>query len=89
MCHRLSQASHMEEGVLYLEEKEIIKNIFADIYDVQKRYLYIPLDDYLWGHFVRELEEIQTKYKSHGAKIDRFCRDMIAVLTNYKEKEKK
>lgn len=70
-----------------MEEKDIIKNLFTDLYDLQKRYFYIPLSDFLWEHLAREMEEIRDKYKIHGESIDRLCRDMIGALTAYKERK--
>jgi hypothetical protein len=68
-------------------DREIIKNLFKDIYNLQIRYLYIPLDDYLWEWFVKQSEEIRDKYKTYGPEIDNLCRDMIVALMSYKEKK--
>ena len=68
-----------------MDDREIIKDIFKDIYNIQIRYLYIPLDDYTWEHLIREMEELRNKYKVHGEKIDSLCRAMIAAIISYKE----
>lgn len=72
-----------------MDDKDIIKNLFKDIYNIQIRYLYIPLDEYFWEHLVREMGELRNKYKEHGANIDQLCRDMIYALTSYKERKDK
>ena len=72
-----------------MNDKDVIKELFKDIYNIQIRYLYIPLDDYLWGHLTREMAELREKYKVHGENIDRLCRDMIQVLIGYKERRDK
>lgn len=72
-----------------MDDKEVIKNLFKDIYNIQMRYMYIPLDEYLWEHFAREMEEFRNKYKVHGENIDRLCRDMIQAVMSYKERRDK
>lgn len=72
-----------------MEDKDIIKEFFKDIYNIQMRYMYIPLDEYLWEHLTREMDELRDKYKVHGDNIDRLCRDMIQALLAYKERRDK
>lgn len=72
-----------------MNDKEIIESLFDELRYLQLRYLYIPLDDYLWEHFIRETGELREKYKGHGENMDRLCRDMILALTSYKERKDK
>ena len=68
-----------------MDERTILEEFNKDLYDLQKRYLYIPLNDYLWEHFIREQGEIRNKYKQYGGKIDRFVRTILFGLTQFKE----
>ena len=70
-----------------MEEKEIIKELFKDIYNIQIRYLYIPLDDFLMEHFERELVELRNKFKVHGEAIDYLCRGLCGALVVYKKRK--
>ena len=72
-----------------MNDKEIIESLFDELRYLQLRYLYIPLDDFLWEHFIREADELRDKYKVHGENMDRLCRDMIVALTSYKERKDK
>ena len=49
-----------------MTEKEIIYRIFLDLWDISKRYLFIPLDDFLWERLLEELEAKSQEYKQYG-----------------------
>ena len=68
-----------------MDEKTIIEAFNNDLQDLQMRYLYIPLNDYLWEHFIREQTEIRDKYKQYGGKVDRFVRSILVAMTEFKE----
>ena len=68
-----------------MDEKTIIEAFNKDLQDLQMRYLYIPLNDYLWEHFIREQTEIRDKYKGYGGKVDRFVRSILVAMTEFKE----
>lgn len=68
-----------------MDERTILEEFNKDLYDLQKRYLYIPLNDYLWEHFLREQTEIRDKYKQYGGKIDKFVRSVLVSLAEFKE----
>ena len=68
-----------------MDEKTIIEAFNKDLQDLQMRYLYIPLNDYLWEHFIREQTEIRDKYKQYGGKVDRFVRSILVAMTEFKE----
>ena len=70
-----------------MDEKEIIKELFKDIYNIQIRYMFIPLDEYLMGHLEREFVELRNKYKVHGEAIDYLCRGLCGALIVYKKRK--
>lgn len=70
-----------------MDEKEILEAFNKDLHYLQLRYLYIPLNDYLWEHFLREQNEIREKYKVYGEAMDQFIRDILSAVSAYKEKK--
>lgn len=68
-----------------MDEKTILEEFNKDLHDLQKRYLWIPLNDYLWEHFLRELTEINNKYKKYGGKVDRFVRSILVAMIEFKK----
>lgn len=72
-----------------MTEKEIVYHIFLDLWDISKRYLFIPLDDFLWERLVEELEEKSQKYKQYGDATWNLYRGIAAGITLYKESREK
>lgn len=72
-----------------MKESEIIKELFKDIYNLQIRYMFIWLDDFLWERFIEEKDQLSDKYKQYGDDIWRLCRGMLTSLEEYKEKQQK
>lgn len=70
-----------------MDDKSILEEFNKDLHYLQLRYLYIPLNDYLWEHFLREQTEIRDKYKVHGDRVDRFVRAILDATTKFKEAE--
>ncbi len=68
-----------------MTEKEIIYHIFLDLWDISKRYLFIPLDDFLWERLIEELEAKSQEYKQYGDMVWKLYRALAAALTTYKE----
>ena len=38
------------------QEKEKASKVFTAVWDITRRYAFIPLDDFLWERFVEEME---------------------------------
>ena len=70
-----------------MDEKTILEEFNKDLHYLQLRYLYIPLNDYLWEHFIREQAEIREKYKVYGDRVDRLIRAILGAMTKFKETE--
>ena len=68
-----------------MTEKEIIYRIFLNLWDISKRYLFIPLDDFLWERLLEELEAKSQEYKQYGDVVWKLYRAFAAALTTYKE----
>lgn len=72
-----------------ISEYEVIRDIFNDIFDMQKRYMYCYLDDYRWEYFLQETEDKSAKYKEYGADIWKLYRSMVMAIITYKEQQQK
>ncbi len=72
-----------------MDEKEVIKKLFADIYNLHTRYLYVWMDDFLWERLTEEQKELSTKYEQYGENINNLCRAMMLSLVEYKERQQK
>ena len=68
-----------------MDYKSILEEFNKDLRDLQMRYLYIPMNDYLWEHVIREQDEIGQKYKAHGKAFDKFARAVLVALAIFKE----
>lgn len=84
----MMQNCHLIKGA-DMKEKEIIYHIFLDLWDISKRYLLIPLDDFLWERLVEELEEKSQKYKQYGDATWNLYRGIASEIQKYKEQKQK
>lgn len=70
-------------------EKESISKIFTAVWDVTKRYGFIPMDDFLWERFVEEIttksKELRTEDKLH----EKLYIGMVLAVQEYMEKKNK
>ncbi len=72
-----------------MDEKEVVKKLFADIYNLHTRYLYVWMDDFLWERLTEEQKELSTKYEQYGNGIHDLCCRMILSLVEYKSSQQK
>ena len=70
-------------------DRDIIKNLFKDIYIIQANYMFVHLDDVSWGKFIGEMTALRDKYKQHGQDVDYLCREMANALITYKERKER
>lgn len=69
------------------EEKKIVYQIFMDCWDMAKRYLFIPLDDFLWERWHDELEEKSQKYRQYDDATWHLYRDIATAIQVYKQRQ--
>lgn len=72
-----------------MDEKEVVKKLFADIYNLHTRYLYVWMDDFLWERLIDEQRELSIKYEQYGNGIHDLCCRMILSLVEYKSSQQK
>jgi len=68
-----------------MTEKEIIYHIFLDLWDISKRYLFIPLNDLLWDELIDENAKNTMKYKQYGEAVCELYKKISAAIITYKE----
>lgn len=72
-----------------MTEKEVVYHIFLDLWDISKRYLFIPLDDFLWERLIEEIETKSQEYRQHGDAIWHLYRGIAYEIQKYKEQTQK
>lgn len=72
-----------------MDEKKIVYQIILDCWDMAKRYLFIPLDDFLWQMWCQEIEEKSNQYKGTSNALWHLYRDIIMAIQHYKQTKEK
>lgn len=74
------------------QEKEKASKVFTAVWDITRRYAFIPLDDFLWERFVEEMESKSQEFRQVDDPIWHLYRGIIVAVQDYKiakEKERK
>ena len=74
------------------QEKEKASKVFTAVWDITRRYAFIPLDDFLWERFVEEMESKSQEFRQVDDQIWHLYRGIIGAVQDYKiakEKERK
>lgn len=69
------------------EAKEKASKVFSTIWDITKRYCFIPLDDFLWERMIEELKEKQAEFNLMDEATQYLYRRMADAITNYKQRK--
>ena len=66
-------------------EKDKASRVFNTVWDMTKRYCFIPLDDFLWEKFINEVEDNSQKFKQVDEPTWMLYRGIIDSVVHYKE----
>lgn len=69
------------------EAKEKASKVFNTIWDITKRYCFIPLDDFLWERMIEELEEKRMEFVNTDEDTQYLYRRLADAITNYKQRK--
>lgn len=69
------------------QEKEKASKVFNTVWDITKRYAFIPLNDFLWERFVEEMEQKSQEFKQEDESMWILYRGLMDAVRNYKEKQ--
>lgn len=69
------------------QEKEKASKVFNTVWDMTKRYAFIPLDDFRWERFVEEMEQKSQEFKQEDENMWILYRGLMDAVRNYKEKQ--
>ena len=70
-------------------EKDKSSKVFSTVWDMTKRYCFIPLDDILWEKFITEVEDNSQKFKQVDETTWILYRGIIDAVVHYKEMKEK
>lgn len=70
-------------------EKNKVSKVFNAVWDVTKRYAFIPLDDYLWEMYIAEIFDLEKQFKAVDAPTAKLYADVQDAVTHYMETKKK
>ena len=54
---------------MYNQEKEKASKVFTAVWDITRRYAFIPLDDFLWERFVEEMNRQLAIYQEDKGEL--------------------
>ena len=65
-------------------EREKASKVFNTIWDMTKRYAFIPLDDFLWERFIEESKEHSLEFQQYDRATWKLYRDLFFAVEEYK-----
>jgi hypothetical protein len=72
-----------------VDEKRIIYDLIADIWDLTKKYVFQTLDDNGWNKLIYEANKLSNKYKQTDEKTRMLFCDIYFAIEKYKVKRDK
>lgn len=72
-----------------MEEKKIIYQMILDIWELTKKYVFIPLDEDGWEQFIKEGGAVSRKYRPYNSELVHLFNNIFNAIADYKSAKDK